>query len=270
MRDERAKPLCRRAPCGSPASPSRGSERTLFSGIAFTIEPGGVLLVRGPNGAGKSSLLLALAGILRPEAGQIEFSTGDERPGEALHFLGHLNAVKPRLTLAENLRFWVDLYGGSQGTPSPRRGRRWREAPDEGGGPHTRSPPPATSGQAENPPHPPFGHLPPRSGEGDLSTDNGIAISEALEAVGLGGLDHHDAGHLSQGQTRRLALARLVAIPRPVWLLDEPTAALDTGGEDAGGPADPRSSRGRRRRRHRHPPRSRRSATSQTLTLGAA
>ena len=35
-----------------------------------------MLLVRGPNGAGKSSLLLALAGILRPEAGQIEFATG--------------------------------------------------------------------------------------------------------------------------------------------------------------------------------------------------
>jgi heme exporter protein A len=45
-------------------------------------------------------------------------------------------------------------------------------------------------------------------------------------------LDHHDAGHLSQGQTRRLALARLLAIRRPVWLLDEPTAALDAGGEE--------------------------------------
>jgi heme exporter protein A len=208
------------------------AERTLFAGIAFTIEPGGVLLVRGPNGAGKSSLLLALAGILRPEAGQIEFSTGDERPGEAVHFLGHLNAVKPRLTLAENLKFWVDLYGGFPGgsreTPSPRRGRRWREAPDEGGGPQAGS-------QAENPPHPPFGHLLPRRGEGDLPIENGTGgygIANALEIVGLGGLDRHDAGHLSQGQTRRLALARLGAIRRPIWLLDEPTAALDTGGED--------------------------------------
>jgi heme exporter protein A len=62
--------------------------------------------------------------------------------------------------------------------------------------------------------------------------DEASAIPAALEAVGLGGLDHSDAGHLSQGQTRRLALSRLVAIPRPIWLLDEPTAALDTGGED--------------------------------------
>ena len=118
MRDDTPKPLCRRAPCGSPASTVARDGRTLFSGIAFTVEPGGVLLVRGPNGAGKSSLLLALAGILRPEAGPIELPTGDERPGEALHFLGHLNAVKPRLTLAENLKFWVDLYGAQSG-PSP-------------------------------------------------------------------------------------------------------------------------------------------------------
>ena len=159
-------------------------DRPLFSGIGFMVEPGGVLLVRGPNGAGKSSLLQALAGILRPEAGQIESAAGDERQGEALHFLGHLNAVKPRLTLAENLKFWVDLYGAVR-SPSSLRGR-----------------------------------------------DQGPAISAALATVGLGNLDHHDAGHLSQGQTRRLALARLIAIPRPIWLLDEPTAALDAGGED--------------------------------------
>ena len=197
--------------------------RTLFSGIDFRLEPGEVLLVRGPNGAGKSSLLLTLAGILRPEAGRIEVSTGDERPGEAVHFLGHLSAVKPRLTLEENLRFWVDLYGGSHKTPSPLRGRRWREAPVEGGGQSAQQEP-------RTPLIRPSGTL-SLGGEKGHSTETGAAIPEALEAVGLGGLDHHDAGHLSQGQTRRLALARLVAIRRPVWLLDEPTAALDTGGE---------------------------------------
>jgi heme exporter protein A len=59
----------------------------------------------------------------------------------------------------------------------------------------------------------------------------GIAVSDALEQVGLGGLDDIEAGHLSAGQTRRLGLARLLVSQRPVWLLDEPTSALDTDGQ---------------------------------------
>lgn len=55
-------------------------------------------------------------------------------------------------------------------------------------------------------------------------------IAAALENAGLGGLDALDAGLLSAGQMRRLALARLVAVPRPLWLLDEPTSALDAAG----------------------------------------
>lgn len=55
-------------------------------------------------------------------------------------------------------------------------------------------------------------------------------IGAALAAAGLGGLDGLDAGLLSAGQTRRLALARLIAVPRPLWLLDEPTTALDDQG----------------------------------------
>lgn len=55
-------------------------------------------------------------------------------------------------------------------------------------------------------------------------------IPSALDAAGLGPIGDFDAGVLSAGQGRRLALARLLAIPRPVWLLDEPTSALDTAG----------------------------------------
>jgi len=57
------------------------------------------------------------------------------------------------------------------------------------------------------------------------------AIDAALDAFGLGGVAERPCGWLSAGQRRRLALARLVAARSPIWLLDEPTAALDGDGE---------------------------------------
>lgn len=57
-------------------------------------------------------------------------------------------------------------------------------------------------------------------------------VPVALESVGLGSLADLPAAHLSAGQRRRLSLARLLTARRPVWLLDEPTAALDVAGQD--------------------------------------
>ncbi|MCW5723093.1 MAG: heme ABC exporter ATP-binding protein CcmA [Devosia sp.] len=59
---------------------------------------------------------------------------------------------------------------------------------------------------------------------------SGLSTAEALEKVGIARLGGVDAGYLSAGQQRRLALARLLVSARPVWLLDEPTAALDAEG----------------------------------------
>lgn len=60
-------------------------------------------------------------------------------------------------------------------------------------------------------------------GEGDLMV--------ALDRVGLARIAELPGSTLSAGQKRRLAIARLLAAPRPVWLLDEPTAALDRAGQ---------------------------------------
>lgn len=64
-----------------------------------------------------------------------------------------------------------------------------------------------------------------------LGGADGLAIDEALARVGLTRLGDLPARAFSAGQGRRLALARLLVAPRPLWLLDEPAAALDRAGK---------------------------------------
>jgi heme exporter protein A len=148
---------------------SRGS-REVFSGLNFSLPGGEALVVTGRNGAGKSSLLRVLAGLIRIGAGRLTLTGGadDATIGEQSHYLGHLDALKPSLSVSENLRFWAEYLGGR------------------------RSP-----------------------------------IEPALAAVDLAPLADLPAAYLSAGQRRRLSIARLVVVPRPIWLLDEPTSALD-------------------------------------------
>jgi len=61
---------------------------------------------------------------------------------------------------------------------------------------------------------------------------DGQAPVAALETVGLDAVADLPAGYLSAGQRRRLSIARLLVTKRPVWLLDEPTTALDRAAQD--------------------------------------
>jgi heme ABC exporter, ATP-binding protein CcmA len=66
---------------------------------------------------------------------------------------------------------------------------------------------------------------------GDFPGGEGISVSEAADRVGLAGITHLPFGYLSAGQQRRMAFAKLLVAHRPVWILDEPTAALDVNAE---------------------------------------
>ena len=150
--------------------------RTLFADLSFGVAAGEALLVMGPNGAGKTTLLRTIAGLLRPAAGRVflDGGTPDHALSELCHNVGHLNAVKASLTVAENAAFWRRFLGGTGASPDA-----------------------------------------------------------ALETFGLSVLRDIPAGYLSAGQKRRLGLARLLLADRTLWLLDEPTASLDSAAQEA-------------------------------------
>ncbi len=156
------------------------SDRIVFSDLDFSVSAGGALILTGANGSGKSSLLRLMAGLGRPAAGRLLWNgvpVDEDRDAfhAGLHYLGHRDAIKPALTVRENLAFHAALRG--------------------------------------------------RTGDG--------AIEDALSAVGLQALADMPARMLSAGQTRRLAIARVLATPARLWLLDEPTIALDAASVSA-------------------------------------
>jgi heme exporter protein A len=81
----------------------RGSKR-IFTDLHFESHQGDLIELRGPNGAGKSSLLRLLAGLDEPAHGTIRIAHG-------FNYVGHLDAIKPVLTIIENLKVWADLMG---------------------------------------------------------------------------------------------------------------------------------------------------------------
>lgn len=153
--------------------------RTVFQGLSFDVNAGQALILRGPNGSGKSSLLRLLAGFLDARHGT--FCLNGESLGPhtrdinlAMHYVGHAKALKPVLTVRENLENQAAIAG------TPVQGRE--------------------------------DHL----------------LLTATDALDLTHLLDLQVRYLSEGQRRRLSLARLLLIPRAIWLLDEPNSGLDS------------------------------------------
>jgi len=88
--------------------------REVFRGLAFTISSGEALLVTGRNGAGKSSLLRMIAGLVRVAGGRLAMIDADPERSipELAHYLGHQDALKTSLSVAENVGFWTRYLGG--------------------------------------------------------------------------------------------------------------------------------------------------------------
>jgi heme exporter protein A len=87
----------------------------VFAGLDFEAASGEALAVTGRNGAGKTSLLRLIAGLLTLADGSIGLEGGEAEltlPEQA-HYLGHRDALKPALSVIENLRFWRDFIGGA-------------------------------------------------------------------------------------------------------------------------------------------------------------
>jgi len=92
-------------------------DRPLFDGLNFRVSAGQALAVEGANGAGKTSLLRLIAGLLHLSEGSIALEGGEAEltlPEQA-HYLGHRDALKPALSVIENLSFGSDFLGGEAG-----------------------------------------------------------------------------------------------------------------------------------------------------------
>jgi len=152
----------------------RRGGRDVFAGVGFSVTAGQALAISGRNGAGKSSLLRMVAGLLRIASGRLALEGGDPELtiGEQAHYLGHQDALKPSLSVGENLCFWAGFFGARR-----------------------------------------------------------LDVAAALTVVGLEALADLPAAYLSAGQRRRLSIARLLAVKRPIWLLDEPASTLDAAAQ---------------------------------------
>lgn len=97
----------------------RRGRRLLFRGLSLRLPTGSITWLRGRNGSGKTSLLRLLAGLSAPAEGTVCWNE-QPLPGAAAAaragtlYIGHVNALKDDLTLAESLAFLACLQGLDQ------------------------------------------------------------------------------------------------------------------------------------------------------------
>jgi len=170
----------------------RGSRR-LVENLSFTVKAGQALALEGANGSGKTSLLRLIAGFLPAATGTVTLAGEGKEISEP----------------EERGRFigWLGHHDALKASFTVSEqlaffGKLYN-APSVGGVAAATSP--VTTGEEKR-----------------------MAL---LEQVGLTRQAELPCRYLSAGQRRRLALARLLLSQRPLWLLDEPFAALDTAGK---------------------------------------
>src|SRR3954462_5041663 len=100
---------------GSSLACVRGG-REVFAGLGVSVGSGEALLVTGRNGSGKSSLLRMVAGLVRIAGGRraLVDADPDQTLPEQDHYLGHQDALKPSLAVAETLTFWARYLDGAE------------------------------------------------------------------------------------------------------------------------------------------------------------
>ena len=92
-------------------------DRTALRGVDLRLEPGEIVVLFGANGAGKTTLLRILAGLTRPDAGQVSIAgrrmsgRGAGAARRLVGFAGHQTLLYNDLTARENLAFYARLYG---------------------------------------------------------------------------------------------------------------------------------------------------------------
>jgi len=152
-------------------SMSRG-DKVLFEKLSTIVKSGDVLWIEGDNGIGKTTLLEALAGLSRPNEGDISWSEGEEfrEAHRLVAYQPHKSFAKATLSAKEDLSFWAKIY------------------------------------------------------------DVVNLVTPVLEKVGLADRHNVPTQGLSAGQKRRLGLAKLILSQKPIWIMDEPNAAMDKNG----------------------------------------